>query len=492
MKTLTYKNIEYSEIFYSELGQGMRFDAEYWEASYLRNEAIVKSKKYSQVKEIASNPQYGISIEMNEAGIGYSILKMDNIMGMLAEDKDAKFANIPEKIFQQFQLKKFDVLFNRVNSDEFVGRTGIYLLDGKHTFASYLVKVDSGIDYTNCYLTAYLNCKYGKMALQRVKRRAVNQANINAKELSDLNIPLPSEILQKEIQTLIVEAQNRKVISKHLYEKAEQILFTGLALENWKPKTISFKHYGVKFEVDNSITNKMFSEVIKNYRFNAEYWEPQYDEIIAAFDKFPRYKLSDLVCYPIASGATPKAGGNDYTDIENGYPFLRAVDLVDGRVNTSDLLYIKSNIHGEMLKRTQIFKNDVLLSIAGTVGRSAIFNHDFEANINQALCILRLPNENIVKRLYLIVFFNSLIGNKYLSKTARQGLQTNLNLKEVGSLEIPILDMKVQNKIASTVLKSFQTSDKSKFNLEIAKRAVEIFIEQNEGEALKYIQENVE
>ena len=236
----------------------------------------------------------------------------------------------------------------------------------------------------------------------------------------------------------------------------------------------------------------MFSEVIKNYRFNAEYWEPQYDEIIAAFDKFPRYKLSDLVCYPIASGATPKAGGNDYTDIENGYPFLRAVDLVDGRVNTSDLLYIKSNIHGEMLKRTQIFKNDVLLSIAGTVGRSAIFNHDFEANINQALCILRLPNENIVKRLYLIVFFNSLIGNKYLSKTARQGLQTNLNLKEVGSLEIPILDMKVQNKIASTVLKSFQTSDKSKFNLEIAKRAVEIFIEQNEGEALKYIQENVE
>jgi hypothetical protein len=268
---------------------------------------------------------------------------------------------------------------------------------------------------------------------------------------------------------------------------AEDILLNELGLVNWKPKSKKFKYFGVSFEVDDSITSKSFSEVIKNWRFDAEHWEPQYDDIIQAFNKFPRRAIGSLIVAPVASGATPKAGGDDYTNADDGYPFLRAVDLVNGRVITSDFLYIKEKIHKGILKRTQLKKDDVLVSIAGTVGRAAIFDHSFEANINQALCILRLADEATVKRLFLVTLLNSFIGKKFVAKTARQGLQTNLNLKEISALEIPIIDMKVQKKISDTVLKSFTAIDKRKNIIQTSIRAIEIFIEHDEKEAMKHI-----
>jgi restriction endonuclease S subunit len=143
------------------------------------------------------------------------------------------------------------------------------------------------------------------------------------------------------------------------------------------------------------------------------------------------------------------------------------------------------------LKKTKVKKNDVLFSIAGTVGRCAIFDHDFEANINQAVSILRF-DEAQVKRLYLIVFFNSKIGKMYVSKYARQGLQTNLNLNEVSDLKIPILDYNLQEEISKKVQDSFDIKEKSKQLLEIAKIGVEKAIETDEETATAWINQQLE
>ncbi|MGX2973399.1 restriction endonuclease subunit S, partial [Helicobacter sp. T3_23-1059] len=161
-------------------------------------------------------------------------------------------------------------------------------------------------------------------------------------------------------------------------------------------------------------------------RLDSEYYQTKYDAIERKIKSFDTIKLKDLVDYPISSGATPKAGGDDYTDSNQGIPFLRAVDLKNSRVETANFIYIKPQIHKTTLKRTQLQNSDVLFSIAGTIGRCAIFDYDFEANINQALCILRFAESRGILRLYLITFFNSKIGQVYLEKYSRQGLQTNL------------------------------------------------------------------
>lgn len=142
------------------------------------------------------------------------------------------------------------------------------------------------------------------------------------------------------------------------------------------------------------------------------------------------------------------------------------------------------------MRKTQVKKNDVLFSIAGTVGRCAIFDHGFEANINQAVSILRF-DENQLKRLYLIAFFNSRIGKVYVSKYARQGLQTNLNLNEVSEIKIPILGWNTQEEISKKIQESFDIKEKSKQLLEIAKTGVERAIETDEATATIWINEQL-
>lgn len=212
---------------------------------------------------------------------------------------------------------------------------------------------------------------------------------------------------------------------------------------------------------------------LKTGRLDAEYYQSKYEDIETKIHNFPTIKLKDLVQYPITSGATPKAGGSDYTDSKNGIPFLRAVDLKNARVDIANLLYIKPETHEKSLKRTKLMKGDILFSIAGVIGRCAIFDYAFEANINQALAILRFTESKKIKRLYLIAFFNSQFGQMYLERYSRQGLQTNLNLDEVGNLEIPIIDSTIQESIAKHIQKSFELRTEAKSLLEKAKSEVE-------------------
>lgn len=476
MKNYKYKSIEYSEVSLSELGQDMRFDADYWEPSYLRNENTITTKKHSKTKEIAPNPQYGISIAMNEEGNGYSILKMDNIMEMLAEDKDAKFADISGKIFNQFQLKKFDVLFNRVNSDEYVGRTGIYLLDGSHTFASYLVRVDSGKAYTNCYITVYLNCKYGKTALQRVKRRAVNQANINAKELSNLNIPLPSDGLQKEIQTLIVEAQKQKVLSKQLYQEAELTLLTELGLENWKPKTKKFTLYGVSLEVEDTINTASKEEIIKLDRIDSEYFEKHYYEIIKIIDNYSEVGLLKNVCDLGERLTTPEKDLiHKYIELAN----IGANGIIDGF--TEELGKDLPSRARRLVKSNQV----LISSIEGSLSSCALIPEE----LNNSFCStgFYLIDSKKINSETLLVLFKTKPFQSLLKKSCSGTILTAISSRFLKNLTIPIIEISIQNKIKKKVKALMYANKKSKLLLKTSIRAVEIFIEQDEKAALKYL-----
>ena len=77
--------IEYSVVNIRELEEAKRIDAEYYSPQYLRNEELIKKKRWEYLGNQLSICEYGISIAMNEIGDGYKILKMDDIIGILAE-----------------------------------------------------------------------------------------------------------------------------------------------------------------------------------------------------------------------------------------------------------------------------------------------------------------------------------------------------------------------------------------------------------------------
>lgn len=298
------------------------------------------------------------------------------------------------------------------------------------------IKVDEG-KVNSYYLSTFFNSDYGYLQLRRRGIKAT-RPEIKLVEFDDILIAKPKREFQDSIEQIIRQVGKVRDSAKEIYQQAEDLLLSELGLKDWRPteENVAVKSFASSFGVSD--------------RLDAEHYKPKYDDLESKLNNFKTLKIKQIVKYPVSSGATPKAGGEDYTDRKNGIPFIRAVDLKDGRVAVEAFIYIKTYVHETILSKTKVNKNDIFFSIAGTVGRCAIFDYDFEANINQALSILRF-DENQVKRLYLVAFFNSDIGKTYISKYARPGLQTNLNLNEVSNLKIPILDWHIQEQVSRKV-----------------------------------------
>jgi type I restriction enzyme S subunit len=173
-----------------------------------------------KMKEILKLVQYGISKQMNNESKGYKIFRMDNIINSRMNNKNIKFVDINEQEFLQYRLQKGDVLFNRVNSYELVGKTGIFDLDGDYVFASYLIRLKSDPTCLNPYfLNYFLNSPGTQAKLRFIARRAVNQANINAKEVSSLEIPFPALSEQHRIVKYLDSLQSKVESLKKLQQE---------------------------------------------------------------------------------------------------------------------------------------------------------------------------------------------------------------------------------------------------------------------------------
>lgn len=147
--------------------------------------------------------QYGLSEEATSSG-RYPMLRMMNVEAGKVVENDLKYIDLPDTEFQRYRLLPGDVLFNRTNSYELVGRTGTYDLEGEHVFASYLVRLRANDDLLLPeYLTAFLNCEVGRRQVMAFATRGVSQANVNASSLQKIVVPLPPIEHQRKVVELI-------------------------------------------------------------------------------------------------------------------------------------------------------------------------------------------------------------------------------------------------------------------------------------------------
>lgn len=110
-------------------------------------------------------------------GYGYPIFRMNEIHHSLCDLTTEKFVELSNEEFYAVKLNDRDVLFNRTNSFEKVGRTGVYYSCGiPQTFASYLVRlIPDNIHIYSEYLAAFLNTQYGIQEIRRRARQSINQ-----------------------------------------------------------------------------------------------------------------------------------------------------------------------------------------------------------------------------------------------------------------------------------------------------------------------------
>ena len=145
---------------------------------------------------------YGSSTKASESGEGLPLIRMGNVSYAGGLDlSDLKYVELEPAEIARFRLEHGDILFNRTNSKDLVGKTGLWDADLPAVAASYFIRlrVDEEIARP-FYVWAFMNSKHMKRVLFDTARGAIGQANINSKELKAFPIPLPPIGLQRSFE----------------------------------------------------------------------------------------------------------------------------------------------------------------------------------------------------------------------------------------------------------------------------------------------------
>lgn len=146
------------------------------------------------------NGQYGTSQKSNGKDKGLPVLGIKHIQNGRIVFEDVLHVELPEKELEKYLLKKGDLIFNRTNSAELVGKTAIFDLDVNTVFASYLIRFRINNSLADSrFVSAFINSRIGRIFIEKNMARAIGQVNISASTMNEMIIPLPPLNFQRRI-----------------------------------------------------------------------------------------------------------------------------------------------------------------------------------------------------------------------------------------------------------------------------------------------------
>ena len=170
-----------------------------------------KGWEKGKIADIIIKTQYGTSNKANEENGQFKILRMGNITYNGQFDfSDMKYIDLTEDEQKKYLVYKGEVLFNRTNSKELVGKTAVYKENKPMAYAGYLVKAIPNERATGEFIAAYMNTKYVKSKLLNMAKNIVGMANINAEEFKKIDIYIPPIELQNEYIKFIKQVDKLK------------------------------------------------------------------------------------------------------------------------------------------------------------------------------------------------------------------------------------------------------------------------------------------
>ena len=450
------KGLEVSEVRWSETtrNKDFRIDSQFYTKAPIKNPNL----EYKKIGTILEQTQYGISIEMNESNIGYPIYRMNEIHDMLCDLEINKCADITQEEYQRFALDNRDVLFNRTNSFEWVGKTGVYYQNDNipRTYASYLVKlIPNTREILPEYLCTFLNSRFGVWDIKRRARQSINQTNVNPEEVKEIEIPILDMTLQEQLQMKFEVANAKRIEAKHLYFAAENQLLSELGLKDWLPKN------------ENINVKTLKESFLSSGRLDAEYYQSKYDALFAQLSNYECITLNRIV--NINKSVEP--GSDEYQD--NGIPFVRVSDVDKFGISDPNICLSPDDFDLQELRPK---KDTILLSKDGSVGIAYKVDKDLDCITSGALLHLTVFNQDYNPD-YLTLVLNSIIVKMQAERDANGAIIQHWKPSEIEQVIIPKLPMPIQNDISAKIQKSFGLKAESKRLLEEAKMMVEQEIE---------------
>lgn len=302
---------------------------------------------------------------------------------------------------------------------------------------------------------------------------SAGQQRVSSSYLKSIKIPLPPIEVQQQIVDIYLTANK----ANQAKDKEAKDLSSNI-------DSFVLKKMGISLPSEDISAKE---NVISLSRIVGKRYDPYYHKVYFAkafkcLKETTNYNLVRLseISTLITSGITPKSGGEDYTDSEHGVAFIRSGNIdIMGEVDFDNLLYIKREVHETRMKSSKVKEGDIMIAIVGaTIGQVGIYHSSREANINQAIALVRLKegyNPEYIKEV-----IKSSIGQLNLDRLKRPVARANINLEEISSMLIPVPEMEIQNEIVKSIvsirLQVKQLQKEGTVILESAKQKIEKLI----------------
>ena len=396
--------------------------------------------EWCNLEDIVCELKYGTSEKSLSVG-KIAVLRMGNITNVGTIDYSNLVYSSNNEDIKLYSLEKDDLLFNRTNSSEWVGKTAIYKKEQPAIYAGYLIRIRPILIFSD-YLNTVMNSSYYRNWCYNVKTDAVNQSNINAQKLSQLMIPIPP---LKEQERIVVEVAKWISLIDTIKNSKEDLQTT---IKQAKSKILNLAIHGKLVPQDPN--DEPAIELLK--RINPDFTPCDNGHYPVGWIETILGELFSHNTGKALNSSNKEGIFKDYLTTSNVY------------WNKFDFTAIKQMPFKESeLNKCTVTKGDLLVCEGGDIGRSAIWNYDYDICIQNHIHRLR-PKIDLCVPFYYYTFAylkeNNLIGGKGIGLL---GLSSNALHK----IEMPLPPLAEQQRIVQKIEELFSVLDNIQNALEV-------------------------
>ena len=408
---------------------------------------VPSSWEWMSVASFSYDLLYGTSEKSSNEGL-VPVLRMGNITRLGSIDYSDLVYSSNEEDIKKYKLEKDDLLFNRTNSCEWVGKTAIFKLEKPTIYAGYLIRIRC-ILVSPDYINFVMNSSYHREWCNQVKTDAVNQSNINAQKLSNFLIPIPP---LSEQQRIVAEIEKWVALIEQIEQEKVDLQTT---IKQAKSKILDLAIHGKLVLQDPS--DEPATELLKRINPKAEITcdNGQYGKLPEKWVWTTVKDISKSILYGVSESAK----------LEGKYKLLRITDIQNNQVDWKTVPF--TDFDDNKVSSYILHDGDIVFARTGaTVGKSYLIKGLSQKAI-YASYLIRVRTFDLILPEYVKLFFESGYYWEQIELSSVGIGQPNVNGTILGNLNIPLPPLAEQHRIVAKIEELFTSLDNIQKALEV-------------------------
>lgn len=338
----------------------------------------------------------GANIKNDKTKKGIPITRIETISNGIIDEKNMGYSNIFDDKYEDYYLRQNDILMSHINSMKHLGKVAICAEDKKIIHGMNLLNIRLTDKVYPKYIYYFFKTSKFKKQLNKISKQSVNQSSFTVNDL-------------KKILVCIPKMQDQEEIANNL-DKIQEI--------------IDIREKQIK-ELDKLIKSQ-FVKMFEN-------------------EKYEKKTLQEITNKITDGSHNPPSGVSE----NSGYLMLSSQNIINDKINYDNARFLNKEDFDKENIRTDLKKGDVLLTIVGTVGRTAIIADEENITLQRSVAVLKPTKE--IRSEYLVGALKSDDVVRQLNKGTKGVAQKGIYLNDLKKLIILLPPIELQNQFADIV-----------------------------------------